>query len=84
MGGLSADGKRFEPSHTLAMSLKRNEVNCVEVDEKTALNYLRGLTFNCDCALNGWKAVTYMGHPLGWCKAVNGTAKNHLPKGLRI
>lgn len=84
LGGLSADGKRFEPSHTLAMSLKRNEVNCVEVDEKTALNYLRGLTFNCDCALNGWKAVTYMGHPLGWCKAVNGTAKNHLPKGLRI
>lgn len=84
LGGLSPDGKRFEPSHTLAMSLKADEVNCVEVDEKTALNYLRGLTFDCDPSLGGWKAVTFSGYPLGWCKAVNGTAKNHLPKGIRI
>lgn len=82
LGAYSADGKRFEPSHALVMSLTRSEVKCVEVDEKTALAYLRGLTFECN--ENGWRAVTYLGYPLGWCKAVNGTAKNHLPKGIRI
>ncbi|MDE5667634.1 MAG: RsmF rRNA methyltransferase first C-terminal domain-containing protein, partial [Clostridia bacterium] len=74
---------RFEPSHALAMCLRPEEVTGVEVDEKTALYYLRGLTFDC-AAPNGWRAVTFKGYPLGWCKVVNGTAKNHLPKGLRI
>ncbi|MCM1437866.1 MAG: hypothetical protein NC131_01460 [Roseburia sp.] len=83
-GMLSPDGKRFEPSHRLVMSLKKDEVKHFEVDEQTALNYLRGLTFNCPANEKGWRAVTYLGYPLGWCKAVNGVAKNHLPKGLRI
>lgn len=82
LGKISDDGKRFEPSHTLAMCLKREEVKCAEVDEKTALSYLRGLTFACE--ETGWRAVTYKGFPLGWCKASGGTAKNHLPKALRI
>ncbi|MDE6586346.1 MAG: RsmB/NOP family class I SAM-dependent RNA methyltransferase [Clostridia bacterium] len=82
LGKVSDDGKRFEPSHTLAMSLNRSEVKCVEVDEKTATAYLRGLTF--DCEEKGWRVVTHKGFPLGWCKASGGLAKNHLPKGLRI
>ncbi len=83
LGRPSADNKRFEISHTLAMCLKKDEAECVEVDRNTALKYLRGLTFECDSP-NGWRLVTYSGYPLGWCKVVNGTAKNHLPKGLRI
>lgn len=83
LGSLSADGKRFEPSHTFAMTLSREQVKCVEVDEKTATQYLRGLTFECGES-DGWHAVTYCGYPLGWCKVVKGVAKNHLPKGLRI
>ena len=83
LGGLSADGKRFEPSHSLAMTLSKERANCVEIDENTAKQYLRGLTFNCD-APDGWRVVTYLGLPLGWCKVVKGVAKNHLPKGLRI
>ena len=75
---------RFEPSHSLAMCLKCTEANCVEVDEKTALNYLRGLTFESDANIKGWKVVIYQGYPLGWCKVSNGTAKNKLPKGVRI
>lgn len=82
LGQVSPDGKRFEPSHTLAMSLKNNEAACIPVDEKTARDYLRGITFGTSCS--GWKVVTYLNYPLGWCKGVNGTAKNHLPKGLRI
>ncbi|MDE6612979.1 MAG: RsmB/NOP family class I SAM-dependent RNA methyltransferase, partial [Clostridia bacterium] len=83
-GGKSPDGKRFEPSHRLAMCLKPDEVKNIEVDEATALKYLKGLTFGCSESEKGWRAVTYTGYPLGWCKAVAGVAKNHLPKGLRI
>ncbi|MDE7439491.1 MAG: RsmF rRNA methyltransferase first C-terminal domain-containing protein, partial [Clostridia bacterium] len=39
---------RVEPSHSLAMCLKAEETNCIDVDEQTAVNFLRGLTFNCD------------------------------------
>lgn len=77
-------GGRFQPSHSLAMCLAKSEVNCVEVDEQIAIKYLSGLTFDCSENLNGWFAVTFKGYPIGWCKCVNGTAKNHLPKGLRI
>lgn len=83
-GGKTSDGKRFEPSHRLAMCLKKEEVRHIDVDEATALKFLRGLTFECSATEKGWRVVTYLGYPLGWCKAVNGVAKNHLPKGLRI
>lgn len=77
-------GERFEPSHSLSMCLKSGEAKSVEVDEATALNYLRGLTFDCMQSESGWRLVTFNSFPLGWCKAVGGTAKNHLPKGIRI
>ena len=75
---------RFEPDHSLAMALTASEVNCIDVDERVALAYLNGNTFDCDIKLSGWHVVTYNGYPLGWCKAVGGVAKNHLPKGVRI
>lgn len=74
---------RFEPAHALAMCLNQSEVKGLEVDEEVAIKYLRGLTFDCT-EENGWRVVTHKGYPLGWCKVVNGIAKNHLPKGLRI
>ena len=33
---------------------------------------------------NGWGVLTVEGCPLGGFKAVDGTLKNHYPKGLRI
>ncbi|MGN0806893.1 MAG: RsmF rRNA methyltransferase first C-terminal domain-containing protein [Candidatus Coproplasma sp.] len=77
-------GDRFEPSHSLAMCLNAEQANTIDIDEQTAVNYLKGLTFDCDERKSGWCLVTYLNYPLGWCKAVNGTAKNHLPKGIRI
>lgn len=77
-------GDRFEPSHSLATCLKSGQVKAVEVDEPTALKYLAGNTFDCNEKYKGWRVVSYLGYPLGWCKCVNGTAKNHLPKGIRI
>ncbi len=75
---------RFEPSHTLAMCLKKEEAGCIDLDENTAHSYLRGLTFDCADSEKGWRLATFKGFPLGWCKAVGGVAKNRLPKGLRI
>ena len=75
---------RVEPSHSLAMCLKWDEAEGIEVDEATAINYLRGMTFQCPEKLKGWKLVTSKNYPLGWCKCTGGTAKNHLPKGVRI
>ena len=66
------------------MILKAEEAQNIDVDEQTALNYLRGLTFNADNAAKGWNLVTYKHYPIGWCKVSGGVAKNHLPKGLRI
>jgi len=77
-------GGRFEPSHSLAMCLKKSEANFIDLDERGAIDFLKGLTFACDTNLKGWNVASYQGYPLGWCKAVCGTAKNHLPKGLRI
>ena len=77
-------GNRFEPSHSLALCLTAEQADRVEVDEATALKYLRGLTFACDESVRGWKLVTYKNYPLGWCKASDGVAKNKLPKGVRI
>ena len=76
-------GGRFEPSHSLAMCLNCQEAEGVEVDESTALKYLRGLTFDCP-DMKGWKLVLYNGFPLGWSKISGGIAKNKLPKGIRI
>ena len=81
---LAEIGTRVEPSHSLAMCLKGDEIDGVEVDEATALNYLRGITFPCPESLKGWKVVTFKNYPLGWCKCTGGIAKNHLPKGVRI
>ncbi len=81
---VNAVNGKVEPAHALAMCLKSDEVKHIEVDEATALKYLRGLTFDCAESEKGWRVVTFMGYPLGWCKAVAGVAKNHLPKGLRI
>lgn len=75
---------RVEPCHALAMSIDSDRVKTVDVDEKTAVAYLGGNTFSYSSHLSGWAVVTYCGYPLGWCKLVNGVAKNHLPKGLRI
>ena len=76
--------ERFEPSHSLAMVLsKDNARRAVELDEDEALKFRHGEELKKDCE-NGWTLVCVGGVSLGWCKAVNGSLKNHYPKGLRI
>lgn len=77
---------RFEPSHALSHYLHINEAKFVEdlrIDDKRALEYLRGNTINTE-KNRGWVLVAIEGIPLGWGKESNGILKNHYPKGLRI
>ena len=77
--------KRFEPSHSLALTLKRemakNPVDLRPDDPQTAA-YLRGELLE-SAGPDGWVLVTVNRFGLGWGKRVNGRVKNHYPKGLR-
>ena len=83
-------GKRFEPSHALALALRATDAKQVfpleSVEGMTPLEaanaYLRGATFAASDR-RGWHLVTLAGYPLGWGKASDGILKNHYPKGLR-
>lgn len=76
---------RFEPSHSLAMTLKpQDTVQCAElsISDKEIFAYLRGETIPAG-DLKGWCLVSVSGYTTGWGKAAGGIIKNHYPKGLR-
>ena len=73
---------RFTPSHSLAMYHGIDKSIFIDLSEKEALDYLKGLTVSKE-GNGGWKVASYKGLALGWVKHVNNTLKNHYPKGLR-
>lgn len=80
---------RFEPSHTWAMTLKKDEVK-QWVETKNPEGYLRGESEACreedngeEAKKKGWCLVLFQNRPLGWGKCSGGILKNHYPKGLR-
>lgn len=76
---------RFEPHHQLFKAYGKRFKNTVNLssDSEEAIKYIRGETFSCS-GENGWCTVLIEGCPIGGGKIVNGTLKNHYPKGLRI
>ncbi len=54
----------------------------LSLDDERLAKYLHGEEISVDCT-NGWAVVMVEGCSLGGAKVVNGTAKNHYPKGLR-
>ena len=78
---------RFEPCHSLAMSLNK-KVTSFSLSEEGAVDYLKGYQImykdSDGLMMYGWIPVTYLGYTLGWGKLVDGALKNHLPKALRI
>lgn len=94
LGTLKKD--RFEPSHGLALYLKKDKARqwvSLPGDGILIQKYLRGETIdteqlsaeNCDSCLrvNGWVLILVDGCSIGWAKLVGSTLKNHYPKGLR-
>jgi NOL1/NOP2/fmu family ribosome biogenesis protein len=78
---------RFEPSHSLALTLSNNEViNSYDIasDTSEAMKFIGGESLRVPGLDNGWYLITTDGYSLGWSKYAGGTLKNHYPKGLRI
>ncbi|MDE6056054.1 MAG: RsmF rRNA methyltransferase first C-terminal domain-containing protein, partial [Lachnospiraceae bacterium] len=76
---------RFEPSHALALSLKKEDAKqSMELEsDANARAYLSGMTLNHN-GEKGWYLMTYQGYSIGWGKLAGQIMKNHYPKGLRI
>lgn len=76
---------RFEPSHALALFLKKEEVcrsqNFVP-DSLAITAYLNGQSIPCE-GEKGWYLILVDGYSIGWGKLSGGMLKNHYPKGLR-
>lgn len=75
---------RFEPHHQLFKVFGKHFKSRIELSSSSddAAKYIRGETLQCNGA-NGWCSVLVDGCPVGGGKLVNGTLKNHYPKGLR-
>lgn len=82
LGTLRKD--RFEPSHALALALKKEDAKRSMALEKDgdARAYLGGMTLN-HSGEKGWHLMTYQGYSIGWGKLAGQIMKNHYPKGLR-
>ena len=75
----------IQPHHQFFMALGKDFKRKIELDKDSPLlfKYLHGEEIETDCP-NGWAVVTVNGCAMGGVKVVNGRAKNHYPKGLRL
>ncbi len=73
------------PHHQFFMGLGKSFKRKIELtaESEDLKKYLRGEEIPTACE-NGWAVVTVEGCTVGGAKVVNGTAKNHYPKGLRL
>lgn len=78
-------GKDFIPAQALANFHKElHHFQKVEVDEKTALEFLRGNDPNLDLDSKGIRLLTYKDFGLGWIKFLGNRSNNYYPKPWRI
>ena len=77
-------GSRFQPSHALAMAAGVDWRRNIRLLEEEQQAYLHGQVLAIEGGGKGWCRVEGAGYPLGLGKMVEGTLKNHLPKGLRL
>lgn len=83
--------KRFEPSQSLAMALRREQYDnclCLTVEDERVVRYLKGetlvLTEEEAAAPDGWQLVCVDDYPLGWGKKNRSTLKNKYHSGWRL
>lgn len=73
------------PDHELAMStIISDKIFCMEIDEQTALQYLRRAAIVLNSEQKGWTLIKFRGVPLGWVKLLPGRVNNYYPKEWRI
>ncbi len=76
---------KFEPSHSLVISLKKEELkNCLSLDStsREVISYLKGETLMIE-GKRGLAAICVDGYTLGWAKQTGDMLKNMYPKGWR-
>ncbi len=75
----------IQPHHQFFMACGKSFKRKIELTPESdgIKKYLHGEEIEVNCE-NGWAVVTVNGCPVGGAKAVNGKAKNHYPKGLRL
>lgn len=82
---------RFEPSHSLALALKKKESKKIvefKCDDQRVKEFFSGQSIvltqqqSNECK-KGWALVCIDGYPAGWGKITGTQLKNHYPKGLR-
>ncbi len=77
--------KKIEPHYELAFSTKLLDlVPRIELDEKKALLFLKGETFEIGNLSKGYYLVTYMNQGLGWINHLGNRFNNLYPKEWRI
>ena len=80
----SLKGADLIPAHALAMSTWSHlPFETVEVDEATALQYLRRADLHLPGG-KGWHAVTFKNTRLGWAKLLPNRSNNYYPNEWRI
>lgn len=73
------------PEHELALSTMLNSnIPVVDVNETTALQYLRRNDISVDTLHRGWALISYKNVPLGWIKILHNRINNYYPQGWRI
>ena len=77
---------RLKPDWALSqyVGLNREAVACVEVDEPTALDYLRKRDIAAGQFAEGLNLVMHNGLPLGFVKRIGARCNNLYPNSLRI
>ena len=75
----------IQPHHQFFMAMGESFKRKIELTSESdeVKKFLHGEEFDTTCE-NGWAVVTVNGCSLGGVKVVNGRAKNHYPKGLRL
>ena len=73
------------PHHQFFMAMGKDFRRKIELkaDSMDLRKYLHGEEIEASCE-NGWAVITIEGCSVGGVKVVNGKAKNHYPKGLRL
>ena len=76
---------RFEPSHSFALSLKKEDIRKTlnfSADSVEVLKYLKGETLMIE-GEPGYTGILVDGYTLGWAKQTGDMLKNLYPKGWR-
>ncbi len=73
------------PDHELAVStIIDPAVRTIDVDNTTALQYLRRVEIKLPETSNGWAVLRYGQLPIGWVKILPNRVNNYYPKDWRI